>query len=203
MKVKKFLAWLFGLLGVALMAGTFFLCLTSLDAQPKLVQIPVQARQCTEDLMESLCGGDYAAAQTLLVGNPDLGLDREPENEVAALIWQAFEESLTYEFDGDCYATEKGLARNVKVSGLHLVSVNAVMKDKAAGLLDPAMADENGIYSEEYKQQVLLKAAEAAVKEDGAQVTYDVTLQLVFRDGQWLIAADETLLAAISGGLAA
>ena len=201
MKVKKFFAWLFGLLGVALMAGTFFLCLTSLDAQPKLVQIPVQARQCTEDLMDALCGGDYAAAQALLVGNPDLGLDREPENEVAALVWQAFEDSLTYEFDGDCYATENGLARNVKINGLHLLSVQAVLKDHVAQLLDPEMADENGIYSEEYKQQVLREAAEKAVEEDGILVTYDVTLQLVYRDSQWQVSADQTLLAAISGGL--
>ena len=135
-------------------------------------------------------------------GNPDLGLDQEPEGEVEAILWKAFEESLSYEFDGDCYATENGLARNVKVRGLHLVSMAAVLKDKAVQLLDPAMADENGNYPEAYKQQVLREAAEEAGKEEGILVTYDVTLQLIFRDGQWQVAADKTLLAAISGGLA-
>ena len=62
--------------------------------------------------------------------------------------------------------------------------------------------DENGNYPEAYKQQVLRKAAEEAGKEEGILVTYDVTLQLIFRDGQWQVAADKTLLAAISGGLA-
>ena len=202
MKAKKFFAWLFGLVGVALMVGTAVLCLTSLDAPPKLVEIPQGARQCSEELMDALCGGDYETAQALLAGNPDLGLDQEPEGEVEAILWKAFEESLSYEFDGDCYATENGLARNVKVRGLHLVSMAAVLKDKAVQLLDPAMADENGNYPEAYKQQVLRKAAEEAGKEEDILVTYDVTLQLIFRDGQWQVAADKTLLAAISGGLA-
>lgn len=202
MKAKKFFAWLFGLLGVVLMAGTFFLCLTSLDAAPKLVQIPVEARQCSENLMEAICNGDYAAAEALLVGNPDLGLSEKPEGEVEAILWKAFEESLSYEFDGDCYATENGLARNVKVSGLHLVSAAALLKDKAAAILDPAMLDVNGAYPEEYRQQVLREAAETVVREDSALVTKAVVLQLTFVDGQWQVAPDKTLLAAISGGLA-
>ena len=89
----------------------------------------------------------------------------------------------------------------MKINGLHLLSVQAVLKDHVAQLLDPEMADENGIYSEEYKQRVLREAAEKAVEEDGILVTYDVTLQLVYRDGQWQVSADQTLLAAISGGL--
>lgn len=202
MKAKKFFAWLFGLLGVALMAGTAVLCLSSLNAPPKLVEIPVDARRCTEDLMEALCAADYEGVEALLVGNPDLGLDEKPQGEVDSVIWQAFEDSLSYEFHGDCYAAENGLARNVKISGLHIASVMAVLKDKAAVLPDPAMLDESGSYPEEYKQQVLLEAAQEAVREDGVIVTYDVILQLVFRDGQWQVAADKTLLAAISGGLA-
>lgn len=202
MKGKRIFSWLFGLVGICLMVGTIVLCLTSLNAPPKLVEIPVQARQCTEEFMEALCGGEYDAAEALLAGNPDLGLDRVPEGEVAALVWQAFEDSLSYEFDGDCYATENGLARNVKVSGMHAASVAAVLKDKATVLLDPEMLDESGEYPEEYKQQVLLKAAEMAIEEDGVLTTKHVTLQLVFRDGQWQISADKTLLAAISGGLA-
>lgn len=202
MKAKKFFAWLFGLLGAALMVGTAVLCLTSLDAAPKLVEIPQEARQCSEALMEALCGGDHAAAEALLAGNPDLGLDEKPDGEVETIIWDAFVDSLSYEFVGDCYATENGLARNVKVRGLHLVSVAAVLKDKAAQRLDENALDESGSYPEAYRQQVLREAAEEAVKEEGVLVTYDVALQLVFRDGQWQVLPDKTLLAAISGGLA-
>lgn len=202
MKAKKFFAWLFGLLGVVLMVGTAVLCLTSLDASPKLVEIPVDARQCSEDLMDALCGGDYEGAEALLVGNPDLGLSEAPEGEVEAILWKAFEDSLSYEFDGDCYATENGLARNVKVSCLDVASVTAVLKEKAEEILDPAGLDGNGNYPEAYQQQVLRLAAEAAVEQDSVLVTKNVTLQLVFQDGQWRVVADKILLAAISGGLA-
>lgn len=202
MKGAKIFSWLFGLLGICLMVGTIVLCLSSLNAAPKVVQLPQQAQQRTEALMESICHGDYAAAEKLLLGQPELGLSREPETELGALVWQAFVDSQSYEFDGDCYATENGLARKVKVNSLHVASVMAAIKDKAAMLLDPAMVDESGSYPEEYKEQVLLKAAEEAVKEDGVLTTKHVTLQLTFRDGQWRIVADKTLLAAISGGVA-
>ena len=202
MKVSKIFAWLFGLVGAALMVGTTVLCLSSLNAPPKLVQIPTQARQCTEDLMDALCGGDYETAEALLAGGPDLGLDRAPEGEVAALIWQAYKDSLAYEFDGDCYAQESGLARNVKLTCLDIASVTAAMESRAAKILDAAQADENGAYPESYKQQVLLEAAEAALRQDGVLVTRDVTLQLILQDGKWQVLADKALIGAISGGLA-
>lgn len=201
MKAKKFFAWLFGLLGAVLMVGTAVLCLTSLNAPPKLVEIPQEARQCTEELMDAFCGGDYARAEALLAGKPDLGLDRVPEGEVAERLWQAFADSISYEFDGDCYALDAGLARNVKVTCLDLASVTAALETRAAEILDPARADESGNYPEEYRQQVLLAAVETALKQDGVLVTRDVTLQLIFRDGKWLAAADKALLTAISGGL--
>lgn len=211
MKAKKFFAWLFGLLGVCLMAGTAFLCLTNLDAPPKLVEIPVEARQCSEDLMDALCAGDHERAEALLAGQPSLGLEGEPEDPVACLAWDAFQDSLSYVFDGDCYAADTGLARNVTVTALDISAVVEALPAQIEVLLAEQLEeaddtsgwyDENGQFQAAFVEELLLQAMENALAENKQTIEKELTLQLIFRDGKWLVSADKALLEILSGGLA-
>lgn len=59
-------------------------------------------------MMDALCAGDYATAQSCIYGQPDLGAG-EPEDAVSKLLWDAFTDSLSYEFTGLCRITDTDL----------------------------------------------------------------------------------------------
>ena len=115
MFLKKTAATFFALLGTGLAALAVMLCLLFSDASPMLL-IPADAAEAkTEALMEALCAGDYAAAESCLSGQPDLGANREAVDTVSDLVWQAWLECLDYEFTSPCYPSETGLSRDVTV----------------------------------------------------------------------------------------
>jgi len=208
---KKFTACFFGLLAVVFAASALVLALHFREASPVLVSAPPEALQRAEDVMEALCSGDFAGAETLLYGNPDLGTDREPADPVGAMIWRAYLESLDYELVGACYASDAGLAQNVKIISMELSSVTQRLGERTQALLSQRLEnaedvseiyDENNEYRSDLVQEVLLEAAALALEEDTRYSYQHITLQLVYSQGQWWVVADESLLNAVSGGTA-
>ena len=61
--------------------------------------------------------------------------------------------------------------------------------------------DENNEYREEFVMDVLYEAARQALEEDAVTRTVELTIQLVYSEGQWWVVADSALLDAISGGI--
>lgn len=209
MKGGKIFSWLFGLLGICLMVFTAVLCFASLNAAPKVVQLPEQARLCAEEFVDAVSHGDFEEVQSRLLGQPELGLDREPEGGVSKLIWDAFVDSLSGTLHRGPYATDMGPAWDMTVSYLDISSVTECLDERAEELLAQRqtqsgedLLDENGQYPEALVQEVLLEAARLALEEDGNMVTRELTLNLVFQDGQWWVAGDKALLEVLSGGLA-
>lgn len=208
MKGKLFLSWLFGLLGICLMVGTAVLCFASLDAAPKVVEQPEQARLCAEEFVDAVCHGDFEAVQNRMLGQPDLGLDRAPEDGVNRLIWDAFVDSLSGTLYRGSYTTDTGLAWDMTVTFLDISAVTDAMTAKAGEVLSQRQAqsgedllDEDGQYPEALVQEVLLEAARLAL-EEAVPVTRELTLNLVFQDGRWWVTGDKALLEVLSGGLA-
>lgn len=211
MKISKFFAGIFGTLGAALAVGTVVLSLRSLNVSPVLLTKPEAAEKQAQAMMEAICDGDFTGAGNLMYGTPDLGAGRAPADEAGVLIWDAFLDSLRYEFTGDCYATDAGVARDVTIESLDVSSVTAALKERSQTLLAQRVAeaedvgqiyDENGEYREDFVMEVLNDAVYQALEEDGTYVSRQVTLNLIYQEGQWWIAPDSALLEAISGGIA-
>lgn len=208
MKIAKFFSAIFAAMGAVLLLGTVGLCLVSLDAGVKLVNLPDAAVECSEQLMQALEDGDYDAAGNLMYGQPDLGADREPENAVGSLLWSAFVDSFSYAFQGSCYATDSGIFRDASITVLDVASVTDTLTERAQALLEQRVEqaeelsqlyDEQNNFREDLVSEVLLEAAAQALAQDARTVTYDVTLSLICRDDQWWVVPDQTLLLAISG----
>lgn len=211
MKFSKLFAGIFGVLGLLLAVGTVLLSLKSLDAAPMLVSAPQGAAERSEGMMEAVCGGDYVAAGGFLLGGPDLGAGREAADETGRRIWGAFLLSLHYEFTGDCYATDSGVARNVTMEYLDVSSVTGGVKERARVLLEQRVAqaedveqiyDESGEYREDFVMEVLEEAVTQALAEDAQLVSREFTMNLIWQDDQWWILPEQELLSAISGGIA-
>ena len=208
MKRCRLASVFFGLLAVLFGASAVYLAVSFRDASPVLIAAPEAAVQRAEDVMDALCDGDFDRAQTMLYGNPDLGTDREPAGAVGAMIWEAYVDSLDYELVGPCFASQTGLAQKVKIISLELSSVTDQLGTRARALLNGALEqaedvseiyDENNEYREDLVAEFLEEAARQALEEDARYSYRTVTLQLVYDDGQWWVAADESLLGVISG----
>lgn len=211
MKTERILSGVFALLGVILAAATVSVTLWALDAQPVLMTPPAAAVETADAMMAAVCDGDYETAGNLMYGSPNLGTDRAPSDEVGVLLWDAFVDSLSYELTGECYATDSGIAQDVTISCLDFSSVTATLQARAQTLLvqrveeaedADAIYDENGDYREAFVMEVLRSVTLDALQEDARYVERNLTLNLIYKKGQWWVVADSALLSAISGGIA-
>jgi hypothetical protein len=161
--------------------------------------------------MTALAEGDFAKAQTILYGNPDLGVDRQPKDEVGQLIWDTFCSSIDYAFTGELYATDKGLARDVAITTLDIASVTGTLKERSQVLLEKRVEsaedvsqiyDEKNNYREDFVMDVLYDAATESLQEDARYLTREITLNLVYQQGSWWVMPDGALIQVISGSTA-
>ncbi len=210
MKLTKGIGLFFALLAAVLILGTVGLCLRSLDAPVKLLASAQDAEARTETLMEALVQGDYDGVSSVLYGQPSLGGDEEPSQEIGVLLWEAYGSSISYTFDQGCYATDTGLARDVTVTALDISAVMAPLEERFNDLLeeqaaeeDPSVVyDEDDGYREEFVMAVLAQAAEQVLTQGSYLSSQTVTLELTCQDGQWWVVPGTELLRLLSGGLA-
>ena len=209
--MKRIISWLFGLLALALAASAVMFTVRYLNAPPVLVRVPEAAVEQVDAVMTAVCSGDYAAASRGLYGSPDLGADREPAEAVGVLIWDAFVDSTSYELVGECFVTEMGLAQNVRFSGLELESVTekaggyaqTLLQQRVEEATDPdQLYDEKNNYREDLVMEVLYEAVQQALRQDARYTEQELTLNLIYKQGQWWVMPDQALLSAISGGIA-
>lgn len=208
--IAKIIGLVFALAGTVVAGFTVETTKNNLDSIPVLLAPVEEAEAQAQALMDAVAKGDYNAAEALILGNPKLGVDREAADTVGVMIWEAFVESYSYELVGESYATDSGIAQNVKVSYLNMDSVTANLRERSQVLLEERVAqaedvdeiyDENNDYKEEFVMEVLKEAVEDALAEDAQMTGAEFTINLVYRDGNWLVVSDGTLMAAISGNI--
>ena len=208
--IAKIVGIVFILAGIVAAGFTVRITKNNLDSIPVLLAPVEEAESQAQALMDAVAKGDYAAAEKLILGNPKLGVDRDPADTVGVLIWEAFLESYSYEMVGDSFATDSGIAQNVKVSFLDINSVTENLRERSQILLETRVSeaadvdeiyDENNDYKEEFVMEVLKDAVTDALKEDALMTGAEFTMNLVYRDGSWVVVSDSNLLAAISGNI--
>ena len=211
MKIRiRILPLVFGLLGVLTAATAITAAFRSLNAPPYLLEAPESASDCAEGLMQCVCQGNYQQAEKYLQGAPDLELNRSPQDPVGVLLWDAYTSSSSYTLVGELYATETGLAQDVRFRALDLDAVMKSMDTLSKELFtsgiesaeDPsAVYDREGNYRDDFIQNTLLSAARQALADDSHMTETELTLHLTHQDGQWLVIADQALLQIICGGV--
>lgn len=208
MKIAKLFSAVFGVLGAVVMVFSIGLCLLSLNRTPVIREMPEGAVLCSETLMEAFLAGDYAAASEVIYGQPELGSRWNPQDFNGQRIREAYISSLDYAFQGECYATDSGLCRDVSVTYLDISSITDAISRHAHGLMTDRVAsaqtmdelyDASGNFRPELVQGSLDHAVTLAMAE-GKTVTKQITLKLICRDGQWWAVPEDALLTAMSGG---
>jgi hypothetical protein len=187
-----------------------FAALLNINASPVLLRQPQSAMDQVTTMLDALCEGDFASVSGCLYGTPDLGIDREAEDPVGRLFWDALANSFSYEMGEKFHATDSGISLNVTVRAMDLSSVTANLRERAQAMLekhieeaeDPSdVYDANNDYREDFVMNALLAAAREALAQDAKTVTWNLTLNLIHENGQWWIMPEQDLLRAISGGV--
>ena len=166
MKSCKIFSALFALLGICAAAAGIYLSLHFRETGPMLVKPSESAEAQVHGLMYAVKENQFDRVGDMLYGQPDIGADRLPTEDVGTLLWEAFLDSLRYELDGEFYATESGVARNMTVTTLDVASVTDVLRDRAQTMLQDRVAhtadaddvyDQNNGYLSDHHQPDLRK----------------------------------------------
>ena len=214
MRVRKrkigFFSLIYGALGLFLAVSCVVLALLNMNARPVLVRQPQAAMTQVQTMLDALCAGDPDTVSDCLYGQPALGLDREAADPVGKLFWEAVTGSFSYEMGQQFHATDSGVALDVSIRALDLNSVTKNLRDRARGLMEDRIAqaedpheiyDEHNEYREEFVMDSLYQAAQDALAQDAEYITWKLTLNLVYENGQWWIMPEQELLQAISAGI--
>lgn len=210
MKIRNVLSIIFAAVALCAAVAGVYLSLAYKNADPVLLTPPDEAKSRVLELMDAVCAADFDQVSACISGTPELGLDREPTDDVGKLLWNAYTDSLSYSVLGEVYATDDGLAQQVSLTSLDITSVTSVLKERSQALLEQRVAeaenaediyDQNNDYREDFVMQVLHDAAVAALEEDALEKTVEFTVNLAYQNEQWMVLSDNDLLNAISGGI--
>ena len=199
---------LFSLLAVVLTATAVWICAYCPGMRPALLYVPEEASRTVETVMDSICRGDFAAAEERMYGDPDLGVDRELSDPFSRIFWDAYVRNLDYILLGECYAGENCLIQEVKIISMDLYASTEFLGERARLLLMEGVEkaedvsriyDENNEYRESFVSEVMQEAARQALEEDVRYGYQVVPVQLVCEQGQWYVMPTRELIAAISG----
>lgn len=210
MKTFRLCSTILGILAAICAAVSIIFAVSSVSQGPKLLKAPDSAQERTQALMELVCSGAFDDASLLLSGTPDLGLETPAAGTPEALIWDAWLDSLRYEFSGDCYVTSDGIARDVTVWGLDIPLTTQAISAEAQLLLEERLAnsaDGSGIYdadgnlSKTFADQILYDATVKGLSAPPQEVSRQMTLTLKYEHNQWMIVPDTQLQTFLSGQL--
>ena len=210
MRSYKLISLTAGVLAVICAVVTIWFAVSSVSSVPVLIGTPESAQSQTEDLMEAVCAGQFDRVSTLLKGSPDLGMGPAQEDTAEALLWQAWLESLHYEFTGACYVTREGLARDVDVWGMDVEAATQAVIAEVELLLPERLAeaqaipgtyDADGDVSEAFVAQVVRDAAAKVLERQLPEKNWTLTLSLEYAGDRWTVIPDARLQGLLSGQL--
>ncbi len=211
MKIAKWFGWILGILGAVLMLASAGLILMSLKAQPRVEALPPEAQAHTEALLAQIAAGDFAAASELLYGQPELGAQGHPKDSFGMLVWDAYLQSISYEFQGECYMDGAQLRRDVTITALDIPSVTENLRTRAHALMTQRVEaatemsqlyDDSGEFRPELVSAVLHDALSQALQEDARTASWTVQLTLIRENDQWWAVPSPALWKALTGNLA-
>lgn len=208
MKIARFFAYLFACIGMVLLVGSMGFFLLNRNAETKIRELPQGAVFCADGFLQALNDGDLEAVAQMIYGQPDLGFAGNPEAAETAAVWNAFVESIDFEYTGEWQVADQGLSRKATVTTMDVGSILETLPELAQALVNQRIAsaqeltevyDESGSFREELVDGILQQALQQTLSQDTVVITREVMIKFVNRDGAWWVVPDQALLHALSG----
>lgn len=208
MKIARFFAYTFACIGMVLLLGSMGFFLWNRNAEVRIGTLPEGAAAVADDFAQALDDGDLEAAAKCMYGQPDLGVGTQPADKEAAILWEAFCDSLVFELTGEWMVEQSALVRTGTITSLDVSTVLGKLPERVQSLLDQKIAaakelsdiyDSENEFREDLVTEVLTEALSQALVQDAELVTREVTIKLINRDGTWWVVPHQNLLQILSG----
>ena len=208
MKIARCFAVIFACIGMVLLVGSMAFLLLNRNAEVKVRELPQGAVTCADAFAQELNDGNLDAAAQLIYGQPDLGVAGMPEQKETAAVWNAFVESIAFEYTDKWQVVDQGLSRKATITAMDVDDVMVKMPEYVKTLLNEKihaaedmteLYDSSGQFREDLVADVLHQAVQRILSQDTVCVTQEVTVKFANRDGSWWAAPDQALFHALSG----
>lgn len=211
-KARGFFSFFLLMLTLVLGAATIALCTHALEAEPVIIGESGDPGARAEEFLQKALGGDAEGAEALLYSGGSLGISGTPDDSVAKLLFDALQDSYSFERTGP--VSENGTQASVEflVTYLDIPAISALQQEATEARLEQLLEQAGraeDVQNEDgsYRQDVALRALEevtASLLENAGEyyVQTRLTLNLVYSENQWMIAADEALFRVLSGNAA-
>ena len=160
---------------------------------------------------DALIAGDYPTAYSCLSDYTGLGLETTPSSENAALIYDALKESYEYTLTGAAVTDGLTARQGVRFKYLDLSELEASVEDGVQRNLEKLIDDRprSEVYDEhdKYLPSITEEAYSVSLTSvlshaDSYYTAAEITVELTYTGGQWLIVTNQTMLNALMGGAA-
>lgn len=189
MKKRKLASSLFGAAGAVLMTAGVVLCLSHLNAQPELLELPEGAKQQAEAFANALNSADLEGAGKCIYGQPDLAGESR-EDPIKDLARQKYQKALSCKLNDEPRGLDSGIGWDATIE---VLDFEAMTEEWIAGAKAIAQMGEG---TQTDSDAALYTALEQTTERKSS---HTVMLKLIYRDDRWWVAADETLLRLLVG----
>lgn len=211
-KTRGFFSFFLLLVTAVAAAAAIAICGYGLKAQPVILGESGDPGAAAQQFLERALGGDTSGAEAMLYGGSSLGLDGEPEDAVGRLLYDALQESFSFEQLGEVSVNGTDASAEFIVTYLDLPAITAQQKPlteaRLAQYVEQAqraedVLNEDGSYREDVAMAALEEVTEKLLENAGdCYVQAQLCIKLVYSDDQWMIVADDALFRILSGNTA-
>ena len=204
-RVKKF--WIG--ITVLLVAAALLLCVFASWRGSLYIKPSGNPQYTVTSFFDALLAERYQEAYDCLSDYTTLGLENEPENEEARLIYQALKDSYSYELVGRCEENQMEAVQRVSFTFLNVKRVETEISKRVNTVLALLVAekprnevyDANDQYLPELTDEVYLLALKQVLESPEFYYgTAEFDVELSYIDGQWLMKTNPALFNALMGG---
>lgn len=177
---------------------------------PALAPPEGDPQETASAFLEALKDGRFETAYTLVQGHQRLGLEKEPETELARALSRAIRENGGHSLYGECRVDGTRAYQLIDVSYLDLNRLLPALQNETMSVLTEyafslplsELYSESGGYRSELKEKAALEALDRLLghSQDYLSQT-NIQLELQYEDGAWVIVPGDNLLRMLLGGL--
>ena len=209
--IRSIFGTLFLLAAIAGAAATVYLCRYADTARPVIEDSgPGSPTDVLRSFFTALEQKNWDKAYSYLSNYSTLGLENEPEDAISAMFWNVQRDAWRFQIAGGYEMDGQNLTKRATVTSVDLSPLAPIIHERVQEKLEQAVEEarlESDIYDDTgaYREDLVYAALEQAVAEsirDVSPYTYtrELTMRLSYADGRWLVAADNELLSALTGG---
>lgn len=197
-----------GTLTVLLVMLALWLCVMAPTVSELLNKPKGDPRDAASGFFDALIAENYDEAYTYLNGYSSLGLEKEPENEVSRMVFDALRSNYSYTLRGDCTMDKTSASQKVLLQHLDLNAFQTDLKQatedalarKVQMLPRSELYDESGAYLPEVTTSAYADAVASLLMhlEDYMTVS-ELDLKLIYTADGWKLELSQAMSAALCG----